>query len=103
MGWLQTLVLLLGGAASAASLNESLNRGADRRREKHELKRGLISPRDAARELEHRIGGRVAIGRDHGGQKLVIMRAGRPGKVPREFAGYRVEVHQEVETFDPAY
>lgn len=98
MAWLQTIATLLSATAAAFSIGESVGkaqRGAARRRQ---LKRGgYISPRDAARELEHQIGGRVAVGQDDKGYKLVVMRT-KPGvkALPADFSGYRVEPQQKI-------
>lgn len=96
MAWLQGIVLILSGAAAAASISESSAKGHRRRREEAELRRGMILPREAARELEHRIGGRVAVGQDTVGYKLVIMRAEPYIGIPNTFLGYRVERQQQI-------
>lgn len=107
MGWLNTIVLLLTGAAAAASTSESLARGARRRKLQAYARRGMILPPEAARELERRIGGRVAVGvneladpdlppTDPHRYKLVIMRHKRGAEIPKEFGGYRVEIQPKI-------
>lgn len=96
MGWLNAIVLALSGAAAAASLSESVAKGSRRRAKQAELKRGMILPKEAARELEHRIGGRVSVGVDHQGYKLIIMRQRRGSSIPSKFAGYRVERQPQI-------
>lgn len=57
-------------------------------------KRGMILPKEAARELEHQLGGgRVAVGMDDSANpyKLVVIRTRDPRQpVPTYFLGYRV-------------
>lgn len=85
------LAVLLGAAASATSLVESASRAGKRAAERKRLKRGIIMPRDAARELERRIGGRVAVGKKGDRVVLVIMRLSGPrSAVPAKFDGYPV-------------
>lgn len=107
MSWLNTIVLLLTGAAAAASTSESIARGARRRQHKAHMRRGMILPKEAARELERRIGGRVAVGIDQWANpdyapddfrryKLVIMRHKRGAEIPKEFGGYRVEIQPKI-------
>lgn len=91
MSWLQAIVMLLGGAASAASLSESIARGTRRRQEERATRHGTVSVVDAAKELESRIGGRVVPGTTKRGEpQIVIMRRKRGMPVPAEFAGYAV-------------
>lgn len=94
MQFLLQLATLFMGAAAAASLSESVAKGAKARKEHKQLKRGMILPKEAARELEHRIGGRVVVGKDLEGPMLVIMRLRSGVRPPEEFVGYRVQVHR---------
>lgn len=95
MQFLLQLATLIMGAAAAASLTESVAKGSRARREHRELKRGMILPKEAARELERLLGGRVVVGKDLDGPTLVVMRTRRRGEVtpPSTFAGYRVQMH----------
>lgn len=93
---LANLSTLLMGAAAAASLSETLAQGNSRRKIKHQLQRGMVMPHEAARELQHEIGGRVAVGRDLNGYVLVVIRV-RPGITPPvEYGGYRVKLQPKL-------
>lgn len=89
MGFLLQLATLIMGAAAAANLSESLATGTRRRAQHRELKRGMILPKEAARELERQIRGRVAVGRDLEGHLLIVIRSPTL-TLPPTFAGYRV-------------
>lgn len=90
--WLANLVMVFTGLSAAASFSESIQKGKRRRIEERRLNRGMILPDEAAKELAHRLGGRVAVGKDLEGPLLVVIRTRSP-VIPGTFAGYRVR-HQ---------
>ena len=88
---LLNLATIAMGAAAAVSVAETISKGGSRRAMRKQLKRGMILPREAARELERQIGGRVAVGRDLDGYLLIVIRTPSGVAIPAEYAGYRVK------------
>lgn len=97
-GLIGNIATLIMGAAAAASLTESLAKAQTRRKTARQFRRGgVILPKEAARELEQTIGGRVVVGQDHDGYLLVVLRTAknRESNIPVVFLNYRVRVHDK--------
>lgn len=97
-GLIGNIATLIMGAAAAASLTESLAKAQTRRKTARQFRRGgVILPKEAARELEQTIGGRVVVGQDHDGYLLVVLRTARKREttIPLVFLNYRVRVHDK--------
>lgn len=87
--FLSAIATLFTGLAAASTLSENLSKAQQRREAHRALRRGMILPKDAAKALEARIGGRVVVGRDREGDKLVVLRSAT-SDIPATFGGYRV-------------
>jgi len=91
--WIAAIATALFAVNTAYDIGEKAGRVRERHKLKREQRRAGLLPRDVAKELERRVGGRVSVGREPSGE--IVLAVFRPDLVPPPvFGGYRVVPHR---------